>query len=634
MTSSASVSAASRRAEPSRRGSGVHDRRRSRSQDLPLPVLVLTSAAGVLVCALAYAGARMNAGWADAVSWIGLMIILLPATFRLLGSTARRSERLVLVGVVAVGLYTVFILLSPSMFGLHDELGAYRSVEDILRTGRLYKPPNPIDAAYSSYPGILAVTAALSRLTGLGVVPCGYVLVGVAKLLLTGGLFLFVERITRSSRVAGIAVVLYMANPNFFFFDSQFAYESLAIGIGAMALWMTSRVAEPVSGTNTDLIVALMLDAALVMTHHLTSYAVTLVVIVWATFSQFQRPRTAAAQRLLVLALFSVIMTGAYALATLKATESDIGGSIVGSLHGLINVISGNEASKHPFSSASGYANPPLEQAAGLLSVGLLMAALPFGLYAVWRRRHNGLGLLILELTALLYPASLGLRLTAAGSETSNRTSEFVFAGLATVVALTFIVLFGRVADRRDWAGRLLRLLATAYIGVAFAGGITVGTAPYDLLPTGYAVGADARSVDTEGVQAARWAGRWLAPRLNFFGDLTDGELFTAYSQLRPQSGTIGSHKLGELFTSATFGPVQRRIITYDKIRYVVVDKRDSSALPYSGSYFGDADPGTYTSPIGLRALTKFDFVPCIDRIFSSGNIVVYDTSRLLAGCR
>ena len=173
-----------------------------------------------------------------------------------------------------------------------------------------------------------------------------------------------------------------------------------------------------------------------------------------------------------------------------------------------------------------------------------------------------------------------------------------------------------------------------AYVGVVFAGGITVGAGTYDLLPGRHEVSADVRSVDTEGVAAARWAARWLPPRGNFLADITDNELISAYSRLDPQSGQVSGEPVGELFVSPTFGSEERRIITVDKLRFLIVDRRDSSQLPRSGRYFAEGDPKTYTSPIPLRALTKFDSQPCIGRIFSSENIVIYDTSAMLRGCR
>jgi hypothetical protein len=234
----------------------------------------------------------------------------------------------------------------------------------------------------------------------------------------------------------------------------------------------------------------------------------------------------------------------------------------------------------------------------------------------------------------VLYPASLALRLTAAGSETSNRTSEFVFAGLAATFSLALLGFAGKRLDRRGWQRYATRSLVTAYVGIVFAGGLTVGNPPYDMLPAGYEVGADNRSIDTEGVSAAQWAARHLRGRSHFLADEADSELLTAYSQLRPQSGKVHGVGIGQVLVSPTFGRVERGIISTDKLRYLVVDRRDSTALPRSGHYFDGGDPEKYSAPIAAQALSKFDREPCINRIFSSGNVAIYATERVVSGCR
>ena len=600
----------------------------------PLAGLIVVCALGVLIIAIAFGGARRSRSWADATLWVGMLVIVLPVTLRLVGGSAQRGERLALVIVLGVALYAVRVLLSPTQFVMHDELGAYRTIADILRTGTLYTPSNPVVAAYSAYPGIASATAALSTLSGLGIVPCGLIIIGVAKVLTMGGLFLFVERCARSPRVAGTALVLYTANPNFVYFDSQFAYESLALGLGALALWTMVRAADDTDGGWTDVGLAALLDGALVLTHHLTSYAVAILFCAWAIAQALRDLRSPATRRLAVLAAFSLAITVAYLIGHLHATESDIGGSIVGSLHGLYQIISGNSRSKAPFTSAAGYSNPPLEQVFGLLSVVLLLAAWPFGLFVSWRERRIGPGVVILGLVSLLYPASLALRLTAAGSETSNRTSEFVFAGLAAALALAFVAMLGGRRARRGWRSRGLTVVIATFVGVVFAGGITIGTPPYDMLPGSYLVGADNRSIDTEGVAAAQWAARWLRPGGNFLADQADNQLMSAYTRLRPQSGTVDGKGVGELFVSPTYGPAERRIITFDKLRYLVIDRRDDTALPHSGHYFGGGDPEMYSAPIAAQALDKFNHISCIGRIFSSGNVHIYATGRVAAGCR
>ena len=61
---------------------------------------------------------------------------------------------------------------------------------------------------------------------------------------------------------------------------------------------------------------------------------------------------------------------------------------------------------------------------------------IPLGLWRTWRTPDSSPLWRALALVALLYPVTLGLRLTQAGTETSQRASEFVFVGLAFVAGL------------------------------------------------------------------------------------------------------------------------------------------------------------------------------------------------------
>jgi hypothetical protein len=61
-------------------------------------------------------------------------------------------------------------------------------------------------------------------------------------------------------------------------------------------------------------------------------------------------------------------------------------------------------------------------------------------------------------------------------------------------------------------------------------------------------------------------------------------------------------------------------------VHYVLVDLRLARSLPASGQYFPiDPHAGSYTHPLSLRGLTKFDQAPGVDRIYDDGNIVIYN---------
>ncbi len=600
---------------------------------LPLSALFVTSTMGLGAVAGAMAAARANHGWATPLLWVGLLVIVLPPTIPLIGNRASRGERMAIVLMLGLALYAVQVLEAPNAFALHDELGHYRSVADILRHGTLYVP-NPLVPAYAYYPGILTLTAAFARLSGLGIVVSGLIVVALARILLIGGLFLLIERVARSPRVAALAIVIYVGNPNFVYFDSQFAYESLALGLAAMTLWIAARSAGALRRWG-DVLIAALLDSALVLTHHLTSYAVTIVLVLWFVVELARRAPGRRWLRVGLLAAFSLAVTGAYAVYAYHATASDIGGSITKSLHGFYTVVSGSTTGRHPFSGASGYSNPPLERVVGVASVALLLVGLPWGVYAVIRRRPFEPAMLILAFAALLYPVSLGLRLTAAGAETSNRTSEFLFAGLGGVIALAYFTrLKLRASPRRPVRG-LVKTIAVVYAGIVFAGGIVVGSPPYQRLPGTFAPSAGPRSIDSEGTTAALWAASRLPPGTNFLADDNDTSLWTAHTPLVPQKGTVGGVGIGAVFEDPRFGREERTMVRTDKLRFLVVDKRDSSQLPRAGHYFDSADPVSgYSAPIPRSSLRKLDSVACLDRVFSSGHLVVYDARRVLEGCQ
>ena len=61
-------------------------------------------------------------------------------------------------------------------------------------------------------------------------------MVGVARLLLVLALYLFFARVSGSTRIAALATLLYMANPNFVYFGAIVAYESLALPLASVVL--------------------------------------------------------------------------------------------------------------------------------------------------------------------------------------------------------------------------------------------------------------------------------------------------------------------------------------------------------------------------------------------------------------
>ncbi len=593
-----------------------------------LPGLSLVSALGLLLLAFADTAARGGATWAEPLFWLGLLVLFVPAAIRLASAQATRRERIGLIIVLGMALYLVKVFQNPLAFTYHDELGQLRTAKEILQTQHLFDR-NPLDRIYPLYPGLENATIALVRLGGWTLFGAGVIVLAVARFILVVSLFLFIETVSRSARVAGLAVLLYMTNPNFVFFEAQYAYESLALPFAALTLFMLARRQYMVGRSHIGLtFVSLFMIAAVVVTHHLTSYALIIFLVAWTALDGILRKGHWRRERAGPLdpTQFAIVCVVFWLTLVASATISYISPVLDNAVGGFTHLAASGSGAKVPFKNGTGHLDPLWERVTGFASVGVIMLGMPFGLWRIWRRRASALSL-VLAAGALGYPGSLALRLTQAGTETSNRASEFLFIGIGFVLALGVAEFW---LPRRKWVWKRVVLYAGG-AAIMLMGGITVGWASNGRLPGPYLVASGTRSIEAQGIAAAEWSGATLGPNHRVAADDTNTQLFGSYGQQEPESGAINGYLVPELFFSPTFGQAERDIIGGDKIQYLVVDHRLTTALPTDGVYF-EKDEATvphYMAPLNLASLTKFDSVEEISRVFDSGDIVVYDVREI-----
>jgi len=350
--------------EASSRPSRARRPRRRRSAPVnPLrtaPLLALVSAAGLVMVALGNNAARTESSGAELLFWLGLALIYGPITFRLLSSSASRPERLALCVLLGVGLFAIRILYSPTASSPYDELATWRQTDDLLRGGHPFTD-NPIAAGYPAFPGLELLAAALVKLTGLSIFHAGLIAIGTTRLILILGLFLFLERVTGSARAAGAGIALYVCNPSFLFFDSQFHHEPMALGLGAALLLVTLRWTNRGNGGDRlSLIFAVaVLAAAITLTHHITSYALSIFLLAWTAVAatlerrrggggeeaEGSRPSWLAAARsgpALPAALMTLMPLIWFVVVAKQETMEELGGILTGSVQGVFDLFFGN----------------------------------------------------------------------------------------------------------------------------------------------------------------------------------------------------------------------------------------------------------------------------------------------------
>lgn len=593
-----------------------------------LAAVVLTGSAGLLVVSGGFALSRAHAGsgWAQLLFWLGLGLIVLPTAARLTQSPTR-TERVVLVLLVGALLELVTVLHDPYGFTYADEWVHEYNVQQILRTGSLFHA-NPIIPVTARYPGLESVTAAFASLGHLGVFVSGTLVVAAAHLVLLLALFLLVERLTGSAAIAALGSLVYMTNPNFLFWSAEFSYESLALPLALLALAATAR-AYPGALASADArapdvrrrrewsVVACLATAATVVTHHLTSYALCVALLAVCGIASLRRPARREAPW--PLTVFAVAATVAWGVAVAPGTGHYLFPVLGRAFHQIVATMLGHAGARRLFGGGSSGqpAAPEWQRAFALASVGLIVSALPFGLRALWRRHRSSPYLVVLGAAAVAYIAVLPMRLVPAAWETSNRSSEFLFLGVALVLA--FVRLPGR-------AGRAYPVVVAAFVAVVFVGGVVAGWPPRVLLalPARSSVPGGG-TVEPQPQQVARVFLRAYGPGHRVVGPEAIGrELLvnggqTAYVTSAPFAAA--TLLFGD---TMTLGMIET--VSDHSIDYVAEDRLASGDDSMAGYFLRDPDRGRRVDPL---ALAKFDSYPGVDRVVDGGDVVIYDVRAL-----
>lgn len=606
-------------------------RMRQELRGLSVPLLAWTMALGVLAVAVAYDGARRGSE-DELFFWLGLLLIFAPVAWRLAGRGASGRERLVLLLLLGEALYLVKVLQSPLGFTLHDEFSHIRTLADIRSSGQLFLE-NPLLPASPRYPGLELVTAALMTVTGASQFIAGVVVVGIARFIHVAAVFLLLERVTGRAYVAGLGALLYVTNPGFLFFDAAFSYESLALPIATAVIFLVLRARD--AGSARGWLIAALAGIALVaVTHHVTTIFLSVVLVSWAILERVVgwRPGSRAVA---ISAAVSVVLSVGWLATFARPVLDYLIGVFSGALGGAVRSALEGSA-RQLFARTPGAPTVPLwEPLVAYGTVALLLALLPLGIFSVWRRlRTEPLALVLVGLAAI-YPLTLALRFTGAGVEASQRASEFVFLGVGFVVA-TYL------GTRRDWPWILRRLgprvatpLIAAFATFAFVGGVVVGVSPYLRLPAEYRVGADARSIDDQGVAAGDWTRSFLGADRRIVTDSANRRIQAALGGQDPVTAYNDGIGTAWLMFSSQLSETDRRVLREAGIEYVIADYRLTLALPEFGVYFEPAEPDAFAhdTPMPPDAIFKWDHEPGVARLYDSGDIVIYDV-RGLSGAR
>jgi hypothetical protein len=596
---------------------------------------------GLIAVALADVLGREGSKWADPLFWAGMAVLWVPTIARLIRHDTSRDERLALLVLLGMTMYAVKVLHSPRYFVGYDEFLHWRTAEDIGRTEKLFDS-NPLLPVSPLYPGLEIATSAIAKLTGLSMFVSGTLVVGAARLTMIVALYLLYERVLVSSWLAAMATSVYVTNPQFLFFDGAYAYESLALALAVLVLYAVLRVGEGRWRYTPGAAILVVLPlAATVVTHHITSFALAVALVLLAAISL----ASPSVRFRLWHWNIAIIATG-FVLMWLFLVAGRVIGylepTIAGGVSEVIALIRGEGASRHLFQSYVGQSTPSLDRAASYAFTAIVLLALPLGWLQIWRIGRRDAWTVFLVVCSLAYPASGLFRFTTIGAELNARLSAFVFVPVSYCAAMAIAPVWKRVVvisagppgRRQIWSSRAWRTALTGIGALLLYGGIAIGSPYWARLPGPYLVSADSRSIERQGISAASWTRESLGPGHRIAADRINRVLMLTWGDQRPVTGITDEVDLGQVFLSPRLTAYDNRLLRRGRVQYLVVDYRLTQSLPWLGLYYDVTEPGAlaHRRPVPAAAFAKFNRTWRISRVFDSGAIAIFDVRGVTRG--
>ena len=591
-------------------------------------VVCATAGLGLCGAGIAMAAAPQHPALAEALWFVSMVI---PFAILLIVLMVGRLGRLRVVTVAVLGVYpaVVFRMSSPLVLPGFDEHLHEQELLNLLRGSGLFAP-NPILHVGPFYPGLELFTGVAIRLTGLPVMLGMNLVVLLCRLLLVLLIYYGALLVSPSRRGASLVVAFYAASPQFYAFNSQFAYQTLALtlGVGGLVLLRRAQFSDSVAGRRLFYVASLALIAT-VITHHVTGWLVLAFLIAWAVMSP-RGERKLLARAAVVMGTVVVIWTAALA-APLAGYLVPIFSSVLQTANAFLGGTSGHQV----FGASGG--TPPTPRWEDLVLAVYTLSCAVAAVVCAWimisrafHKRDRLLGLL--GALNLIFPITDAAYFNPSVGALGDRASTFLFFPLALSCSL-IILRNPRVARRRTYTQKSFRpALLMALIGgtvVIYLGGILLGSnSDYSRLPGPYLVSADSRSQDPETMAAVEWAAAHLPPGSTVVADRVPAALLAGQARLWPVSEPQRGLDPSSLYFSDTWGPQDTTIVKGLRIDYLYVDMRLAQSLPYLGYYIHDEETLEPTR-LTVADLAKFGHVPGLTAVYHHGPVTIYSTYGL-----
>ena len=456
-------------------------------------------AIGVVIVAIAFARSRGGDPGAAPLYWVGqTTIYLVPAIAVFRGSRVSRSEGAGIALVLAIATYVVFECYSPLQFTFSDEFQHLSTLNSILSTNHLFAS-NPSLPVSPYYPGLEIATSALVRTTHMSVYLSAAVLMGIAHVVTTVGVFTIALRATRSPRASVLAVLIFASGSNFLFFTSYYAYESLGLTLMVTSLLALVGMvnAESRAQSLSWGFLFVFLGAATTVTHHVSSYALVAFGGCIAIVHMIRRrdrdglldsrgPEVWVGQPLCAVGLV-VVCVGLWDLVVARPTfsylQSTISSLVKGKTFSVVNASQAPVLPKPIFTLTTQKNElPTFDHYTGYAWTLFVVVLLLWGLRCCWKRRSEYSSVLwAMAISSSVVFVGIVLQATTANAELGSRLLGFALVPAGIVAGLGLERVLARMWPtlRLDpFAGVGRRALVVTLSCLFFVGAIALRLAP------------------------------------------------------------------------------------------------------------------------------------------------------------
>jgi hypothetical protein len=576
---------------------------------------VLVAACGLLLIALGYTRGRAGTEYAAPFFWAGQLLIFTYVCRRVLEPGTSPRERQFLVLLFAAAQSVIRWLYSPHGFTFSDELQHLRSLENVLATNHLFGPNYNLPIS-PRYPGLQNVTAELAQVTGADPFLAGTLVAGVCHVLLAGCLVLLFREVTRSTRIACIAVLLYLLNPHASYFDTSFLYETAALPFVVLSMLFAIRFATRARVRAHSFYAFLACVAVVAVTHHVSALVTVVLIGLMALVTAAFRDGRHLALPIAACAAVAGLVVTCWILAVAPITITYLGSPVemlLESMHKLTQFRGGIDLPGPP--------TPAFDRI--LAPAGVLVMLVLIAVGVRYSRGRTPMERTFAWLALAMYLGAVGMRAVIAnGAELAGRLLTFAAVFTAVIAATTLWRLASSACTRPRWLGLKTHLAtATVFSVVLFLSSIVVSMPPWwGRIPGEFHIEGYASGIDRLGTSRAQWAATYLRPGSRYFSDLTGLTLLSTIGQLDPVDDP------GTLYYTPTVTPENVAHIKAHSAIYVDVDLRMARYAPINGKFFPqDVMSAKSRSPIPIENLTKFDDINGLSRIYDSGQVRTYD---------